>query len=405
MEIKWLTDEVLGDYVGLVNRYYGLHSHPELSFAEHRTAEQIVAHLRSHDIECRPIAGTGVLAKIVGTAPDANLRRAIVLRADIDALPITEQSASPSPSQREGVMHACGHDLHTTILLGVLAILKRHSDKFRCTIFGLFQPGEELNPGGATMVLAETPFEEYEVVAFVGEHVEPTLPTGTVGICSGRYMAACDELHITIKGRGGHAALRGGIVDPILPASQLIEQLYKIPTQSPDKTTPTILSIGRIEALGATNIVPDNVSLQGTMRTFEEGWRSEVKSLVSECCRRIEAQYGVEVEENFGSGYPAVYNEPSLAEDATDFLTQVFGEGAVEKLGIRPTGEDFGYYTERYPSLFYRLGVGYTGEDFAAARAGALHTATFCPDTKAIGHGVVAMVLLALHFAGRKENR
>lgn len=214
-------------------------------------------------------------------------------------------------------------------------------------------------------------------------------------------MAACDELHITIKGRGGHAALRGGIVDPILPTSQLIEQLYKIPTQSPDKTTPTILSIGRIEALGATNIVPDNVSLQGTMRTFEEGWRSEVKSLVSECCRRIEAQYGVEVEENFGSGYPAVYNEPSLAEDATDFLTQVFGEGAVEKLGIRPTGEDFGYYTERYPSLFYRLGVGYTGEDFAAARAGALHTAAFCPDTKAIGHGVVTMVLLALHFADR----
>ncbi|MBP3383749.1 MAG: amidohydrolase [Tidjanibacter sp.] len=401
MEIKWLTDEVLGDYVGLVNRYYGLHSHPELSFAEYHTAEQIVAHLRSRAIECWPIAGTGVLAKIVGTAPDANPQRAIVLRADIDALPIAEQSASPSPSQREGVMHACGHDLHTTVLLGALATLARHSDKFGCTIFGLFQPGEELNPGGATMVLAENPFEGYEVVAFVGEHVEPTLPTGTIGICSGRYMAACDELHITIKGHGGHAALRGGIVDPILPASQLIEQLYKIPTQSPDKTTPTILSIGRIEALGATNIVPDNVSLQGTIRTFEEGWRSEVKSLVSECCRRIEAQYGVMVEENFGCGYPAVYNAPSLAEDAVGFLTLAFGEGAVERLGIRPTGEDFGYYTERYPSLFYRLGVGYVDDDFVAARAGALHTASFCPDTKAIGHGVVTMVLLALHFADR----
>ena len=402
MEIKWLTDEVLGDYVGLVKTYYHLHSHPELSFAEHRTAEHSAAVLHSHDIECRPIAGTGVLAKIESAAPSQEgPKRAIVLRADIDALPIREQSGSAAPSEREGVMHACGHDLHATILLGVLATLNRHKDLFNCTIFGLFQPGEELNPGGASLVLAENPFEGYEVVAFVGEHVEPMLPTGVIGICSGKYMAACDEIHITIKGRGGHAALREGIVDPILPTARLIEELYKIPATSPDKSVPTILSVGRIEAAGATNVVPDSVSLQGTMRTFDEGWRTEVKALVSECCRAVEAQYGVTVEENFGSGYPAVYNAPLLAEEATDHLSQVLGEQSVVGLGIRPTGEDFGFYTERYPSLFYRLGVGYTGDDFDARKAGALHTAEFFPDTKAIGHGVITMVLLALKFVSR----
>ena len=402
MEIKWLTDEVLGDYVGLVNTYYHLHSHPELSFAEHRTAEHIAAVLHSHDIECKPIAGTGVLAKIEGTAPSQEgPKRAVVLRADIDALPIREQSASVAPSEREGVMHACGHDLHATVLLGTLATLNRHKDLFGCTIFGLFQPGEELNPGGASLVLAENPFEGYEIIAFIGEHVEPTLPTGTIGICFGKYMAACDEIHITIKGHGGHAALREGIIDPILPTARLIEELYKIPDLSPDKSVPTILSIGRIEAAGATNIVPNSVSLQGTMRTFDEGWRTEIKALVSQCCRTIEERYGVLVEEDFGSGYPAVYNAPLLAETATEYLSKVLGEKGVVELGIRPTGEDFGYYTERYPSLFYRLGVGYTGEDFDTNKAGALHTAEFCPDTKAIGHGVITMVLLALKFASR----
>lgn len=403
MEIKRLTDEVLGDYVGLVNTYYRLHSQPELSFAEHRTAEQIVATLRSQAIECRTIAGTGVLAKIEGTKASEERvgakRRAIVLRADIDALPIAEQSASPHPSEREGVMHACGHDLHTTVLLGTLAVLNRHREEFDCTIFGLFQPGEELNPGGAKGVLAEEPFEDYEVVAFLGEHVEPTLPTGTVGICAGKYMAACDEIHITVEGHGGHAALRDGIVDPILPTAKLIERLYEIPAKSPDTSVPTILSIGRIVADGATNIVPDKVHLEGTMRTFDEGWRAEVKALIGEACEAIAQHYGVSVTENFGEGYPAVYNAPMLAEEAISCLSSTLGEGEVVRLGLRPTGEDFGYYTERYPALFYRLGVGYTGEDFAAARAGALHTAAFCPDTKAIGHGVITMTLLALHFA------
>lgn len=289
--------------------------------------------------------------------------------------------------------------MHATILLGVLTLLNRHRDELGCTVFGLFQPGEELNPGGAKGVLAENPFEGYEVVACLGEHIEPTLPTGTVGICSGKYMAACDELHLTIRGKGGHAALRDTIVDPILPTAKLIEALYEIPALSHDQSVPTILSIGRVEALGATNVVPDSVVLQGTMRTFDEQWRAEVKRLVEYHCNNIEKKYGVAIDHNFGCGYPAVFNSPKLAEMGLQTVADAFGPAAIKTLGVRPTGEDFGYFTERYPSLFYRLGVGYAGEEFEAHKAGELHTPQLCPDTKAIGIGVSIMTLLTLRFS------
>ena len=208
-----------------------------------------------------------------------------------------------------------------------------------------------------------------------------------------------NKLHLTINGKGGHAALRDNIVDPILPTAKLIDALYEIPALSPDQSVPTILSIGRIEANGATNIVPDQVRLQGTMRTFDEQWREQVKKLVNYHCDNIEKKYGVAIERNFGSGYPAVFNSPRLADVAFKVVADAFGPAAIATLGVRPTGEDFGYYTERYPSLFYRLGVGYSGEEFEAGKAGSLHTPQLLPDTKAIGIGVSIMTLLALHFA------
>ena len=391
--INKITDEVLGGYINLLATYYDLHSNPELSFCEWKTAERLSAHLRSEGIDHRSIAQTGILAKIEGSAEGADLRRAIVLRADIDALPIQEANDTPYASQKEGVMHACGHDMHTTILLGTLGYLHRHREEFGCTIFGLFQPAEELNPGGAKSVLEENPFEGYEVVAVLGNHIEPSLPTGTIGICEGKYMAACDELHFRIIGKGGHAALREKIIDPILPTARLIERLYSLPALAPEGVGQTILSIGKIDAAGATNIVPNEVYLEGTMRTFDEGWRTELKDRIDELCSSIANDYGVSVENNFGSGYPAVYNYPSLAQGAKEILGGIF---EVVELSTRPTGEDFGYYTERYPSLFYRLGVGYSGEEFESGKAGALHTPTLLPDTKAIGVGILAMTLLAL---------
>lgn len=394
-DINKMTEEVLGEYLGLLSTYYDLHSHPELSFAEWQTAERISLHLRGKGIEHRSIAQTGILAKIEGTAEGADLSRAIVLRADIDALPICETNDVPYASEREGVMHACGHDMHTTILLGTLDYLNHHREELGCTIFGLFQPGEELNPGGAKLVLDENPFEGYEVIAVVGNHIEPTLPTGTLGIREGQYMAACDELHFCIIGKGGHAALREKIIDPILPTARLIEALYQLPAVAPEGVGQTILSIGKIEAAGATNVVPDEVRLEGTMRTFDEEWRKKLKMRIDSVCDGLSSEYGIDIENNFGSGYPSVYNNPQLAQSAKDILGGLF---EVVALGMRPTGEDFGYYTERYPSLFYRLGVGYAGEDFESGKAGALHTPTLLPDTKAIGVGILAMVLLALDF-------
>ncbi len=400
--INNITEEILGGYLNLLATYYDLHSHPELSFCEWQTAERLSVHLRSEGIDHRTIAQTGILAKIEGEAEGADLRKAIVLRADIDALPIEEANDTPYTSQKRGVMHACGHDMHATILLGTLDYLNRHRKELGCTLFGLFQPAEELNPGGAKIVLEENPFEGYEVVAVLGNHIEPSLPTGTIGICEGQYMAACDELHFRIVGKGGHAALREKIIDPILPTARLIEGLYALPATAPKDAGQTILSIGKIEAAGATNVVPDDVRLEGTMRTFDKAWREELMARIISLCADIEANFGVSIENNFGSGYPSVYNNPSLAQSAKEVLGGIF---EVVELGMRPTGEDFGYYTERYPSLFYRLGVGYSGEEFEGGKAGALHTPTLLPDTKAIGVGVLAMTLLALEIQNSNLGR
>lgn len=400
-DINKMTEEVLGGYLDLLATYCDLHAHPELSFAEWQTAERLSLRLRAEGIEHRSIAQSGILAKIEGTAKGANLHRAIVLRADIDALPIKEENEIAHASQHKGVMHACGHDLHATILLGALLWLNRHREELSCTILGLFQPGEEVNPGGAKLVLNEQPFEEYEVVAVVGNHIEPTLPTGSIGICEGKYMAACDELHLSLCGRGGHAALRDRIIDPVLPSALLVERLYALAATAPEGVGKTIISIGKIEAAGATNIVPDEVHLQGTMRTFDEEWRKELKSRIDNLCRTIEKEHSLTIHNNFGEGYPSLYNNPSLARKVKESLGGIF---PIEELQMRPTGEDFGYYTERYPSLFYRLGVGYTGEEFESGKAGRLHTSTLLPDTKAIGIGVVVMALIAMEIQHSSFN-
>lgn len=388
-----MIEKIRSVYPTALTTYLYLHSHPELSFGEQKTAEYLAARLEEVGIECRSIATTGILAKIEGSAEGADLSRAIVLRADIDALPIEEANDLPYASTHKGVMHACGHDLHASVLLGTLLWLNEHRKELGCTIFGLFQPGEEVNPGGAKLVLEEAPFEGYKVLAVVGNHIEPTLPTGTIGIRSGQYMAACDELHFAICGRGGHAALREKIIDPILPSTKLIEGLYKLPDLAPEGVGQTIISIGKIDAAGATNVVPDAVRLEGTMRTFDKEWRRELMERINALCEELRQTYGVGVENNFGCGYPAVYNNPSLAERARRALD---GRFEVVELEMRPTGEDFGYYTERYPSLFYRLGVGYTGEEFEGGKAGRLHTSTLVPDMNAIGVGVDAMTTLTL---------
>ena len=351
-----------------------LHRHPELSFAEHQTARFIAEQLAACGIECRPVAGTGVLAKIEGCG---DLRRAVVLRADIDALPVHEATGLPYASQNEGVMHACGHDIHAAVLFGTLQRLAA-DPSFDGTVFGLFQPGEECNPGGASVVLAEEPFEGYEVVAVVGEHTDPSLEVGVFGFREGRYMASSDELRFTLHGRGGHAAMRGQLRDAVAAQAALVTALLELNSDS------VVLSIGRVEADGATNVVPDKVYLEGTLRAFDEDEREEIETKIKDIASAVGSRFGVEVAADISRGYPCVVNDAALTRTAAELARTMF---TAAELGLRPTAEDFGFYCRRYPSLLYRLGVG--------TSAGRQHTPEFCPDEGSIDKGVAFMTALA----------
>ncbi len=360
-----------------------IHAHAELSFCEVQTAQFIIEELNEAGIECRIIASTGVLARIEGRG---SLNRAVVLRADIDALPIDEQTHLAFASQNSGVMHACGHDMHAAMLYGALCELSRNRD-FEGTIFGLFQPGEECNPGGASIVLAEDPFADYEVVAVVGEHVDSTLEVGEVGFKAGKFMASGDELRFDVCGVGGHAAMRSKLKDPVAATAELITSLLAL--NLPER----VLSIGKVEAEGATNVIPSVVKLEGTLRTFDEGDRlstkAQIRSIASECGERHSLQVKVDIND----GYPSVVCDETLVEVAAEVAASKY---SVKWLDKRATAEDFGYYCTRYPSLFYRVGVG--------SDAGSAHTSTFCPSAGAITVGVELMSALALRFLENEKK-
>ncbi|MFI3333183.1 MAG: M20 family metallopeptidase [Rikenellaceae bacterium] len=354
-----------------------LHSHPELSFEEHATARYIGEALTEAGVEYRPIASTGLLVKIEGRGDRS---RAVVLRADIDALPIEEKTGVEFASQNRGVMHACGHDMHAAMLYGALCDLNRSRD-FEGTIFGVFQPGEECNPGGASMVLAEEPFEGYDVLAVVGQHVDASLEVGEVGFKVGKFMSSGDELRFEVCGVGGHAAMRSKLKDPVAAMAEFVSSLLAL--NHPDR----VLSIGRIEADGATNVVPSVVKIEGTLRTFDEGERLSTKAQIREIAAECGARHDLDIVVDINDGYPCVVCDEALTRVAADLAGESY---SVEWLERRATAEDFGYYCTRYPSLFYRVGVG--------RAVGAAHTSTFCPSEGAITVGVELMKALALRF-------
>ncbi len=360
-----------------------LHRHPELSFREERTARFISEALTAAGIDNRSIAGTGVLARIEGVGDP---RKAMVLRADIDALPIHEATDVEWRSENEGVMHACGHDIHAAVLYGTLLRLSANRN-FQGTVFGLFQPGEECNPGGASLVLAEKPFDGYDVCAVIGEHVEPKLSVGTFGFREGKYMASSDELRFTVHGKGGHAALRQDLQDAVVAAAELIVRLNAMNSED------TILSLGKVRADGATNVIPDEVYIEGTMRTFDEMVRKICKEEIAEVAANIDARHQTSTVVDISQGYPCVVNDEELTSTARTLAEEHFE--AVD-LDLRPTAEDFGFYTQRYPSLFYRLGVG---------GSGATHTAEFCPDEGAVTTGIDFMYLLTQKLTNNEKEK
>lgn len=354
-----------------------LHRHPELSFHEVHTAAFIRERLTELGIEHRTIANTGVLAKIEGRG---DKKRAVVLRADIDALPVLEQVDVPWRSKEPGVMHACGHDIHAAVLYGVLQEIVQDPD-FEGTLFGLFQPGEECNPGGASLVLAEDPFAGYDIVGVIGQHVEPQLEVGTLGFRAGKYMASSDELRFTVHGTGGHAAMRMLLKDPVAAAAELTLALLALNEQE------QVISVGRLIADGATNVIPDQVRMEGTLRTFDETKREAVKEQIKTLIAEIDNRHGVQTAIDINRGYPCVVNDEALTELAIRLATP---NHQIEMLGLRTTAEDFGFYGTRYPSLFYRLGVG--------TQAGRTHSGLFNPDEQAITTGIGFMKQLVLEI-------
>lgn len=354
-----------------------LHRHPELSFAEYNTAEFIESALAAEGIACRRVANTGVLAVLEGRG---DTKRAVVLRADIDALPITEATGLEYASENEGVMHACGHDMHAAVLFGALQRLSRERN-FEGTIFGLFQPGEECTPGGASKVLAEQPFEGYDVVAVIGNHTDSTLEVGQIGVCEGPFMASNDELRFYVRGRGGHGAMRDKIDDTVAAAANIVTRVNCL------NDSDLVLSIGKVVADGATNIIPDTVYMEGTMRTFDQKLRESIWAEVEAVAADVDSLFGTTTEVVVGHGYPSVINDGVLTDIVRGLAAEKYE--AVE-LSRRYTAEDFGFYTTLYPSVFYRLGVG--------AAAGRSHTSTFAPSEDAIEVGVDFMATLAVRL-------
>lgn len=349
----------------IAHRRY-IHQNPELSFEETETSAYVSAQLTDMGIDHKTgIAGTGILATIQGNGKG----KTIALRADMDALPIQEETGLSFASLNKGVMHACGHDAHTAALLGAGQILNKLRDKWKGTVLLLFQPGEEKFPGGASLLLKEGVLDDPEPDLVIGQHVLPDMPAGHVGFKPGMYMASGDEVYLTVKGKGGHAALPHTLNDNILIASNIIVSLQQIVARMVPANIPTVLSFGRIEGLGATNIIPEKVEIAGTLRTMNEEWRAKIKDKIREMASGIAQSMGAECIVDIKDGYPVVHNHEQYTQEALNLAKAYAGKDSVEEMDIRMTAEDFGYYTHRFPSIFYRFGVGQP-----AKSTGSLHT-------------------------------
>lgn len=388
IKIQHLSNAYLAEVIGYRRN---LHSNPELSMQEFKTSAFVASQLISFGItNFTQVAKTGIMAIIEGKNPG---KKAVALRADMDALPIFELNDVGYKSQNPGVMHACGHDVHTAALLGAAKILQQLRNHFEGTIKLFFQPSEENYPGGATMMIAEGVMENPRPAHVFGQHVYPDLPVGKVGIKSGRYMASTDELHLVVRGKGGHAANPWKNVDPVLIAAHIVVALQQIVSRNASPEFPTVLSFGRIIGNGQTNIIPDEVTLAGTIRTFDEGWRKEAHQRIRRMAQSIAEGMGGNCEVNVHAGYPFVYNNPEITAKTWNWAVDYLGEANVVELPLRMTAEDFSYFANEAPSCFYRLGTSNPEQGFNSG----LHTATFDVDEKSLETGMGLMAWIAVN--------
>lgn len=367
-----------------------LHANPELSYKEFKTAAFVKERLEKLGItQIEQKATTGWSALIEGKNPS---KKVVALRADMDALPIIEANDVPYKSQVSGVMHACGHDAHTASLLGAAKILNEVKDQFEGTIKLIFQPGEEVAPGGASFMIKDGVLENPRPQGIIGQHVMPFIPVGKVGFRQGLYMASADELYITVKGKGGHGAMPESLIDPILIASHMIVALQQVVSRAASPKIPTVLSFGRVEALGATNVIPNEVKIQGTFRTLNEDWRAKAHQKMLQIAHGIVEGMGGELDFEIRKGYPFLQNDPEMTARAREAAKDYLGEENVLDLDIWMAAEDFAYYSQEIDGCFYRLG---TRNEEKGIISG-VHTPTFDIDEDALEIGAGLMAWLAV---------
>jgi amidohydrolase len=383
-KIEHLASVYYDDVVDM-RRY--LHAHPELSFEEEQTAKYIEESLKALNIPCKRLDDHAVVGMIDGKKSTP----LVALRADMDALPVEEGNDVEYKSKNKGIMHACGHDIHMASLLGTAKILQEIKEDLNGSIKLIFQPAEEKIPGGAKKLIDEGVLENPDVSFIFGQHVLPDLETGKIGIKPGSFMASSDEIYITIKGRGGHAAMPWKLIDPVVISSQLVMSLQQISSRYAPANIPTVLSFGKVIANGANNIIPDEVILEGTFRTFDETWRWEAHDLIQKIVRKTVESYGAEAEIEIRKGYPALHNDADLTHSVKSFAHEFLGQENVVDLDIRMTAEDFAYFAKAKPAVFYRLGV----YNKALNNDAPLHSSVFNPDEEALKTAMGFMAYLA----------
>ena len=393
-KIRRLAKEYADEFIKV--RHH-LHAHPELSYHEFETSKFVQEKLTSFGIPFEVKATTGVIGLIKGRNPG---KRVIALRADMDALAIREENTVSYKSQNEGVMHACGHDVHTSVLLGASKILNELKEEWEGTIKLIFQPGEEKNPGGASLLIKEGVLENPDPQFIIGLHVHPGLETGKLSFRGGMVMASADELYITIKGRGGHAAAPHTTADTILIASHLIVSLQQIISRNRNPFSPSVLSITSFQGGHTTNVIPTEVKLMGTFRAMDEIWRFKAHELIRKLATELVHSMGAEIDLHIDVGYPVVHNNEQLNITARHTAEDFIGKENVSETEMRMGAEDFGFYTQLIPGCFYRLGV----MNIEKGITSGVHTPTFNIDESAIETGIGMMAWLGASLELTDDN-
>jgi len=389
-QIRTLSDNIFEEVVGYRQH---LHANPELSFKEYETSAFVKEKLTAWGIPFTEMANTGLVGIIEGALESDQV---VALRADMDALPIQEANDKPYASKNPGVMHACGHDVHTSSLLGTAHILNSMKDAFGGTVKLVFQPAEEMLPGGASLMIKDGALQNPTPHSMIGQHVMPLIDSGKVGFRSGIYMASTDELYVTVKGKGGHGAQPHQNIDPVLIASHIIVALQQIVSRNADPRLPSVLSFGKVIANGATNVIPNEVKIEGTFRTLNEEWRGEAKKLMKKMAEGMAESMGGSCEFNIMHGYPYLINEEVVTANTRACAEEYLGKENVLDLDIWMAAEDFAYYSQVVNSCFYRLGTGNAEKDTMYS----VHTPNFDVDEDALKVSTGLMAYIALKQLG-----